>query len=221
MQNNIKKTNQLLFTNHILDLLNNKYFFITCFYIRKKCNASIYNSFFIGYKFKYLVLNINILIKSLKRVTLFIQKIIINNGKIMILPTSNKIINYIIYQNCKNNNMIYYFNILEKHLEMNINIVKYMRYFPDLIICLDYNANSIFLNKIKYLNIPLICFTDILYKDLIFDFYFLIILNTKSFYSYFIILYIIMNTINNCNKIYTIIKSNTNKKYTKNIYKKR
>ena len=90
------------------NLLKNKYFLVLCFYLKKNNNNNyILNYLFIGYKYNYLFLNINIFIKMLKNILNLIKDIILNNGDILILYTKNKILNYILQKNCKYTNTYY------------------------------------------------------------------------------------------------------------------
>ena len=55
--------NQIL-NNSNLNIFQNKYFFILCLYLKNKTNSDFISEWlFIGYKYNYLILNINTLIK--------------------------------------------------------------------------------------------------------------------------------------------------------------
>ena len=126
------------------NILNNKYFFVLCFYL-KKTNTKIYHTLFIGYKFNYLFLNINIFIKYLRQNLEIIKTITRNNGNILFLYTNNKILNFLIKKNSKQMHCSYLSNFKAKQ----VNLINYLDNFPDLVISLDYKTNAIFLNKIS------------------------------------------------------------------------
>ena len=166
--------------------------------LKKKNNNNNYilNYLFIGYKYNYLFLNINIFIKMLKNILNLIKDIILNNGDILILYTKNKILNYILQKNCKYTNTYYLNSFTQKQL----NLVKILKYFPDLVISFDYRTNAIFLNKLSKYNVPMICITNSLVKNIIQNKMYYLILNNNSLYANLIIMSLIFNTIYN-NKI--------------------
>lgn len=186
MQNNNK-----FISNY--NLFKNKYFFVLCFYLKKNKinNNYIYNYLFIGYKYNYILLNINIFIKLLKNNLNLIKKIINNNGNILVLGTQNLIINYILQKNCIKNH-INYLPVLTKK---QANFLTYLSNFPDLVISFDYKTNAIFLNKIVKYNVPVICYTNTLNKNIINNMMYYLILNNNSIYSNLIIIYLFFNNI--------------------------
>ena len=70
------------------NILNNKYFFVLCFYL-KKTNTKIYHTLFIGYKFNYLF-----------------------------LYTNNKILNFLIKKNSKQMHCSYLSNFKAKQVNL-------------------------------------------------------------------------------------------------------
>lgn len=184
MQNNYFITNS--------DILRNKYFLVLCFYLKKNYNTNcIYNSLFLGYKYNYLLLNINVFIKSLKNILNLIKLISNVNGEILILNTNNKIINYMLFQNCLKLNISYLTHFTAKQ----VNLLTYLKKLPDLVISFDYKTNAIFINKITQYNVPVICFTNILNQNIIMNKLYYVIFNNKSIYANIIILYLVFNNI--------------------------
>ena len=104
------------------NILNNKYFFVLCFYL-KKTNTKIYHTLFIGYKFNYLFLNINYLdnfpdlVISLdyKTNAIFLNKI--SNYNVPVICFTNLLNSNII------NNMFYYLMFNNKSLYTNIILI--------------------------------------------------------------------------------------------------
>ena len=192
MQNN----NNISFLTNF-NILNNKYFFILCLNIKKRTNQNyISNTLFLGYKYNYLILNINILIKTLKQILNLIENITSNNGNILFLYTRNKILNYLLQKNCIYKNVSYLSNFTEKQQ----NILTYLDKFPDLIISLDYQVNAIFLNKISIFNTPIICITDMLNTNIITKQMYYLLINNNSLYINIILIYIFFNSIQNNKK---------------------
>jgi len=192
MQNN----NNISFLTNF-NILNNKYFFILCLNIKKRTNQNyISNTLFLGYKYNYLILNINILIKTLKQILNLIENITSNNGNILFLYTRNKILNYLLQKNCIYKNVSYLSNFTEKQQ----NILTYLDKFPDLIISLDYQVNAIFLNKISIFNTPIICITDMLNTNIITKQMYYLLINNKSLYINILLIYIFFNSIQNNKK---------------------
>ena len=192
MQNN----NNISFLTNF-NILNNKYFFILCLNIKKRNNQNyISNTLFLGYKYNYLILNINILIKTLKQILNLIENITSNNGNILFLYTRNKILNYLLQKNCIYKNVSYLSNFTEKQQ----NILTYLDKFPDLIISLDYQVNAIFLNKISIFNTPIICITDMLNTNIITKQMYYLLINNKSLYINILLIYIFFNSIQNNKK---------------------
>ena len=146
----------------------------------------------IGYKYKYLLLNINIFIKTLKNNINIINSIANKNGNITILSTKNKILNFILQKNCIKNN-IYYLPCLKN--KKQVNLLTYLAELPDLVISFDYKTNAIFLNKFAIYNIPVICVTNSLNKNIINNMMYYLILNNNSLYSNLLIIYIFLNSI--------------------------
>lgn len=189
MLNNNNNLNKLL--NNIT-IYKNKYFLVLCFYLKKKNNNNlILNSLFIGYKYNYLFLNINIFIKTIKNFLNIFQEILLNNGELLFLYTKNKIINYILQQNCKKYNMYYLKNFDHKQYSM----FQCLKFFPDGIVSFDYKSNAIFLNKIVKYNIPVFCITNSLNTNIIENKMYYLILNNNSLYSNIIIIALIFNQI--------------------------
>ena len=181
--------------NQLLDNFNiykNKYFLVLCFYLKKNNNNNyILNSIFIGYKYNYLFLNINIFIKMLKTFLNIIQTILLNNGELLFLYTKNKILNYLLQQNCKKYNIYY----LPSSEQKQYSIFKILKYFPDAVISFDYKTNAIFLNKIVKYNVPVFCITNSLNKNIIENKIYYLILNNNSLYSNLILISLIFNHI--------------------------
>ena len=188
----------MLNNNNINYLLNNfnlyknKYFLVLCFYLKKNNNSNyILNSIFLGYKYNYLFLNINIFIKMLKNFLNLIHAILLNNGELMFLYTKNKILNYFLQQNCKKYYIYYLYNFDQKQ----DSIFKVLKYFPDAIISFDYKTNAIFLNKIVKYNVPVFCITNNLNKNIIENKIYYLLLNNNSLYSNLILISLIFNHI--------------------------
>lgn len=181
--------------NCLLDNFNiykNKYFLVLCFYLKKNNNNNyILNSLFIGYKYNYLFLNINIFLKMLKNFLNIIQEILLNNGEVLFLYTKNKIINYILQQNCKKYNLYYFSQLNHKQY----SIFKILKYFPDAIISFDYRTNAIFINKIVQYNVPVFCITNSFNKNIIEKNIYYLILNNNSLYSNLILISLLFNHI--------------------------
>lgn len=175
-----------------LKILNNKYFLVLCFYLKKNyTNNYILNSLFLGYKYNYLLLNINIFFKLFKKHLTLIQTIQQANGEILFLYTNNKILNYLIAKNCIKNNVAYLKNFKTKQ----VNLLHYLTTFPDLVISLDYKANAIILNKFQHYNVPTLCLTNLLNTNIVLNKMYYVIFNNKSIYSNIIVLHILFNTI--------------------------
>jgi len=192
MQNN----NNTSFLNNF-NILNNKYFLILCLNIKKRTNQNyISNTLFLGYKYNYLILNINILIKTLKQILILIENITLNNGNILFLYTRNKIINYLLQKNSIYKSTFYLNNFTEKQQ----NVLTYLDKLPDLVISFDYQTNAIFLNKISTLNTPIICITDLLNTNIITKQMYYLLINNKSLYINIILIYIFFNSIKNNKK---------------------
>lgn len=189
--------NNQIFSN--FKLFQNKYFFVLCFYLKKNLinNNYIYNYLFLGYKYNYILLNINVFIKLLKKNLNLIKKISQKNGNILILYTQNKILNFILQKNCIKNNINYLSNLKQKQA----NLLTYLSVFPDLVISFDYKTNAIFLNKIKNYNVPVICITNSLNKNIINNFIYYLIINNNSIYSNLLIIYLFFNNITSTQKI--------------------
>ena len=181
------------------NLFKNKYFFVLFFYLKKNKinNNYISNYLYIGYKYNYILLNINLFIKSLKINLNLIKKITNQNGNILICNTNNPIINYILQKNCIKYNISYLSNLKKKQA----NLLNYLSCFPDLVISFDYKANAIFLNKITKFNVPMICVTNSLNKNIINNMMYYLILNNNSIYANIIIIYLFFNNISHNQKI--------------------
>lgn len=191
MQNN----NIPFLTN--FNIFNNKYFFVLCLNIKKRTNQNyISNTLFLGYKYNYLILNINILIKTLKQILILINNITSNNGNILFLYTNNKIINYLLQKNSIYKSTFYLNNFIEKQQ----NVLTYLDKFPDLVISFDYQTNAIFLNKISTFNTPIICITNLLNTNIITKQMYYLLINNKSLYINIILIYILFNSIKNNKK---------------------
>ena len=157
--------NSQILNNSNLSILRNKYFFILCLYLKNKTNSDFISEFlFIGYKYNYLILNINTLIKNLKKILSLISKISSNNGNILILHTSNKVLNNLLQINCKKLKINF---LLESENNPQDNLIKSLKKFPDLVISFDYKANMYFLMKLAHFNVPVICFTDFLSRNIV------------------------------------------------------
>ncbi|MBR2055541.1 MAG: hypothetical protein IJ970_00610, partial [Mycoplasmataceae bacterium] len=156
----------------------------------------ISNTLFLGYKYNYLILNINILIKTLKQILILINNITSNNGNILFLYTNNKIINYLLQKNSIYKSTFYLNNFIEKQQ----NVLTYLDKFPDLVISFDYQTNAIFLNKISTFNTPIICITDLLNTNIITKQMYYLLINNKSLYINIILIYILFNSIKNNKK---------------------
>ena len=179
------------------NILSNKYFFVLCLNIKKRTNQNyISNTLFLGYKYNYLILNINILIKTLKQILILIENITLNNGNILFLYTRNKIINYLLQKNSIYKSTFYLNNFTEKQQ----NVLTYLDKLPDLVISFDYQTNAIFLNKISTLNTPIICITDLLNTNIITKQMYYLLINNKSLYINIILIYIFFNSIKNNKK---------------------
>lgn len=185
MQSNLSMLN--------FNILKNKYFFVLCFYLKKKKinNNYILDYLFVGYKYNYLLLNIYVFIKFLKNILNLIKSVTKNNGNILVLNTQNNLINYILQKNCFKYNINYLNNFTQKQT----NLFNYLNQFPDLIISFDYKNNAIFLNKIFKYNIPIICVTNTLNKFLVQNQIYYLILNNNSIYANLLIIYLFFNNI--------------------------
>lgn len=191
--------NRIFLSN--LEVFQNKYFFVLCFYLKKNQinNNYIFNYLFLGYKYNYILLNINIFIKILKKNLLVIKKISQKNGNILFLYTKNKILNYILQKNCKKTNIYYLADLKKKQA----NLLTYLSTFPDLVISFDYKSNAIFLNKIISYNIPIICVTNSLNKMIVNNSLYYLIINNNSIYSNLLIIYLFFNNITSNQKVIT------------------
>ena len=179
------------------NILSNKYFFVLCLNIKKRTNQNyISNTLFLGYKYNYLILNINILIKTLKQILILIENITSNNGNILFLYTRNKIINYLLQKNSIYKSTFYLNNFIEKQQ----NVLTYLDKFPDLVISFDYSTNAIFLNKISTFNVPIICITNLLNTNIITKQMYYLLINNNSLYINIILIYILFNSIQNNKK---------------------
>ena len=179
------------------NILSNKYFFVLCLNIKKRTNQNyISNTLFLGYKYHYLILNINILIKTLKQILILIENITSNNGNILFLYTRNKIINYLLQKNSIYKSTFYLNNFIEKQQ----NVLTYLDKFPDLVISFDYSTNAIFLNKISTFNVPIIFITNLLNTNIITKQMYYLLINNNSLYINIILIYILFNSIQNNKK---------------------
>mgnify|MGYP000004692476 CR=1 FL=1 len=175
--------------NNFSFILKNKYFFVMCFYLKR--HTMIYETLFIGYKYNYLILNVNILIKTLKQMLNIIRAIAINNGEILFLSPNNKILDYILKKNCLQTNSSY----LAQFQTKQTNLFSFLQTFPDLVISLNYHENAIFLNKLANYNVPIICITNFCNRNLIKKLMYTIIINNTSIYTNLLIYYLIFNQI--------------------------
>lgn len=178
------------------NFLNNKYFFVLCFYL-KKSNTKVYNTLFIGYKYNYLFLNINIFLKLLRQNMELFKTITKNNGNILFLYTNNKILDFLIKKNSVNLHCFFLSNFVSKQ----VNLLSYLETFPDLVVSFNYKDNAIFLNKIANYNVPVLCFTNLLNTNIINNMFYYLIFNNKSIYTNIILIYIIFNNIWSYKKI--------------------
>ncbi len=80
-------------------------------------------------------------------------------------------------------------------------MLTYLAELPDLVISFDYKTNAIFLNKFAIYNIPVICITNSLNKNIINNMMYYLILNNNSLYSNLLIIYIFLNSISSNQKI--------------------
>lgn len=180
--------------NNLSVFLKNKYFFALCFYLKKNLTNN-YTTLFLGYKNNYLILNIPVLIYILKLILKLTQQIAIKNGTFLFLATNNKILDYIIQQNClKTNNSIYLQSTTLKHT----NLLKTLSYFPDLVISTNTQINKNFLNKLNNYNIPTICMTSNV--NLLQQSMYTLILNNQSLYSNLLFYTLIFNQIRQTKK---------------------
>ena len=195
--------NSQILNNSNLSILRNKYFFILCLYLKNKTNSDFISEFlFIGYKYNYLILNINTLIKNLKKILSLIAKISSKNGNILVLHTSNKVLNNLLQINCKKLKVNF---LLESENNPQDNLVKSLKKFPDLVISFDYKANMYFLMKLAHFNVPVICFTDFLSRNIVNNMFYYLIINNNSLYINIMLIYFVFNSISN-NKQYFINK---------------
>lgn len=172
------------------NFLNNKYFFVLCFYL-KRHNVKIYNTLFIGYKYNYLFLNVNVFLKILRQNMELIKIIARKNGNILFLYTDNKILNFLLKKNSTKFHSFFLTNFVSKQA----NLLTYLNTLPDLVISFDYQINAIFLNKISKYNVPVLCFTNSLNTNIITNMFYYSIINNKSLYTNIILIYIIFNNI--------------------------
>lgn len=180
--------------NNLSVFLKNKYFFVLCFYLKKNLTNN-YTTLFLGYKNNYLILNIPVLIYILKLILKLTQQIAIKNGTFLFLATNNKILDYIIQQNClKTNNSIYLQSTTLKHT----NLLKTLSYFPDLVISTNTQINKNFLNKLNNYNIPTICMTSNV--NLLQQSMYTLILNNQFLYSNLLFYTLIFNQIRQTKK---------------------
>lgn len=179
--------------NNISLFLKNKYFLALCLYLKK--TSIIYNSVFIGYKNNYLILNIPFFIHTIKILLNVIQQIALQNGTFLFLATNNKVLNYIIQQNC-----IKYHNIyLNTQKFKQTNLLNMLNYFPDLIISTDSTLNYVFLKKLAHYNIPTVNITSNFNVN--FKTFYTLIFNNQSLYSNLILYTLIFNQINQTKKV--------------------
>lgn len=179
--------------NNLSVFLKNKYFFALCFYLKKNLTNN-YTTLFLGYKNNYLILNIPVLIYILKLILKLTQQIAIKNGTFLFLATNNKILDYIIQQNCLKTNSIYLQSATLKHT----NLLKTLSYFPDLVISTNTQINKNFLNKLNNYNIPTICMTSNV--NLLQQSMYTLILNNQSLYSNLLFYTLIFNQIRQTKK---------------------
>lgn len=186
--------NQIL-NNSNLNIFQNKYFFILCLYLKNKTNSDFISEWlFIGYKYNYLILNINTLIKNLKKILALIANISSKNGNILVLHTNNKVLNNLLQINCNKLNINF---LKEEENNPQANLIKSLKKFPDLVISFDYKANIYFLMKIAHFNVPVICFTDFLSRNIVNNMFYYLIINNNSLYINIMLIYLIFNNINN------------------------
>lgn len=188
----------LLNYNRSYNFLKSKYFFVLCFYLKKHYLSNyISDSLFLGYKYHYVFLNASVLFKTLKRILNLIKTISQDNGTILVLYTGNRLLNYILKENCKKNKIYFLPNFNGvKHF----NLIRYLEIFPDLVISFDYKTNSVFLNKIKFYNVPIICFTNLLNKSIVENMMYYLVFNNTSFYSNLMVIYLVFDIINKYKK---------------------
>lgn len=136
------------------------------------------------------------MLKTLKTILALISSIQLNKGTILFLYTRNKILNYLVQKNTIYTNTYYLSNFIAKQQ----NILTYLKFFPDLVISFDYQANAIFLNKISTYNTPIICFTDLLNNNIISKQMYYLLINNNSLYINILLIYIIFNSINSNKK---------------------
>lgn len=186
-----------MLNNHILynfNIFRNKYFFILCLYLKNKSNSDFITEYlFIGYKYNYLILNINILVKHLKDILFLIKKISSKKGNILVLHTKNSVLNNILKINCKKSRIKF---LSENENNSQANLLKSLKKFPDLVISFDYQANIHFLTKIAHFNVPVICITDFLSRNVVNNMYYYLIINNNTLYINIILIYLIFNSIN-------------------------
>lgn len=184
--------NSIILNNEIL--FKNKYFFILCLYLKNKVKNSNYINEFIfqGYKYNYLILNINILLKNLKNLLNIIKNIMSKNGNILILHTNNHLLNILLQINCNKYNLNF---LLPDEDNCQINIFKKLNKFPDLVLSLDYKYNYHFLTKLTNINVPIICITDFLSRNVVNNMYYYLIINNNSFYINILLIFLIFNNI--------------------------
>lgn len=181
--------------NNMSFILKNKYFFVMCFYLKQP--STIYETLFIGYKYNYLILNINILIKTLKQFLNLIRFISIKNGEILFLSPNNKVLDYILKKNCIQTNSRY---LSQFQVKQTTNLLSFLQTFPDLVISFNYRENAIFLNKLVTYNVPILCITNFCNQNLITKLMYTIIINNTSIYTNLIVYYLIFNQIRQTKK---------------------
>lgn len=182
--------------NNLALFLKNKYFLALCLYLKKDINNKTFTELFIGYKNNYLVLNIPLFIRTIKILLNLIKQIATYNGTFLFLATNNKILDYIIQQNCLQlNNSVY----LASVTLTKTDAINKLIYFPDLIISTSSLTNQKFLHKIRNYNIPTICLTSNL--NLINQTMYTLILNNQSLYSNLIFYTLIFKQIQQTKKI--------------------
>lgn len=182
--------------NNLALFLKNKYFLALCLYLKKDTNNKTFTELFIGYKNNYLVLNIPLFIRTIKILLNLIKQIATYNGTFLFLATNNKILDYIIQQNCLQlNNSVY----LASVTLTKTDAINKLIYFPDLIISTNSLTNQNFLHKIRNYNIPTICLTSNL--NLINQTMYTLILNNQSLYSNLIFYTLIFKQIQQTKKI--------------------
>lgn len=194
----LNNSNSLIFFNNEI-FFKNKYFFILCLYLRNKVkNTNYINEFiFQGYKYNYLILNINILFKNLKNLLNIIKNIMYKNGNILILHTNNSLLNILLQINCNKYNLNF---LLPSENDSQMNLFKTINKFPDLVLSLDYKSNYHFLLKCMDFNIPIICITDFLNKNIVSNMYYYLIINNNSFYINILLIFLIFNYIDSSKK---------------------